>query len=136
MAAGGFDCEFVTTPPKSLECPVCLLTVREPHVISCCGNQFCRPCIQQIQNDKKPCPLCNQPNFTTFLHKGVMREVNSLMVHCPQKKLGCNWKGELGQLQQHLNPGVKSQYKGCGYVMVDCVYKCGKQFPRRVIQLL
>jgi len=131
---GGFDCEFVIAPPRSLECPVCLLTVREPHVISCCGNQFCRTCIQQILNDSKPCPLCSEPNFTTFLHKGVMREVNSLMVRCPQKEIGCDWEGELGQLQQHMNPGVKTQGKGCGFVLVDCVYKCGEQFPRREIQ--
>ena len=130
---GGFDCEFVAAPPKSLECPVCLLTVRDPQVVSCCGNQFCRPCIQRIRNDNKPCPLCNEPNFTTFLHKGVMREVNSLMVRCPQKELGCDWEGELGQLQQHLNPGVKSSGKGCSFVLVECVYKCGERFPRRVI---
>ena len=130
---GGYDCEFVAAPPSSLECPVCLLTVREPHVISCCGNQFCRPCIQRIQNENKSCPLCNEPNFTTFLHKGVMREVNSLMVRCPHKEIGCGWEGELGQLQQHLNPGVKSQGKGCGFVLVNCVYKCGKRFPRRLI---
>ena len=130
---GGFDCEFVAAPPRSLECPVCLLTLREPHVISCCGNQFCRPCIQRIQNDSKPCPLCNEPNFTTFLHKGVMREVNSLMVRCPQKELGCDWEGELGQLQQHLNPAMESRGKGCGFVLIDCVYKCGEQFPRREI---
>ena len=24
-AKGGFDCEFVTAPPRSLECPICLL---------------------------------------------------------------------------------------------------------------
>ena len=130
---GGFDYEFVAAPPRSLECPVCLLTLREPHVISCCGNQFCQPCIQRIQNDSKPCPLCNEPNFTTFLHKGVMREVNSLMVRCPQKELGCDWEGELGQLQQHLNPAMESRGKGCGFVLIDCVYKCGEQFPRREI---
>ena len=130
---GGYDCEFVTAPPKSLECPVCLLTVRDPQVVSCCGNQFCRPCIQRIRNENKPCPICNEPKFTTFLHKGVMREVNSLMVRCPQKEIGCGWEGELGQLQQHLNPGVKSSGKGCGFMLVDCIYKCGERFSRRVI---
>jgi len=62
-----------------------------------------------------------------------MREVNSLMVRCPQKELGCDWEGELGQLQQHLNPAVKSRGKGCGFVLIDCVYKCSEQFPRREI---
>ena len=101
---GGYDYEFVSPPQKSLECPVCLLTLRDPHVISCCGNEFCQACIERVQRDGKPCPLCNEPKFTTFLHKKLVREVNALMVHCPQKEQGCEWEGELGQLQNHLNP--------------------------------
>ena len=132
---GGYDCEFITVPPKSLECSICLLIVRQPHVISCCGNQFCQSCIGRIQNDNKPCPLCKDVNFSTLLHKGVMREVNSLMVRCTHKGIGCNWKGELGQLQEHLNPGASAdQRKGCGYVRVECRYQCGEMFLRNAVQ--
>ena len=60
--------------PKSLECPVCLMTFRDPHVISCCGNEFCQVCIERVHRDGKPCPLCNEPNFTTMLHKKLVRE--------------------------------------------------------------
>ena len=127
---GGYDCDFVNVPPKSLECTICLLTLREPHVISCCGNHFCRPCVERVQRDMKPCPLCNDPNFTVFLHKGVMREVNALLVRCPQKELGCGWEGELGQLQRHLDPGAGLSDSGCGFVKVGCVYECGGRFLR------
>ena len=66
---GGYDYEFVTPPDKSLECPVCLLTLRDPHMISCCGNEFYQRCIELVQRDGKPCPfICNDPNFTTFLN--------------------------------------------------------------------
>ena len=36
----GYECE---PPPKSLrhKCSICLQIVREPHLISCCGNNFC-----------------------------------------------------------------------------------------------
>lgn len=128
---GGYDYDFVT-PPKSLECPVCLLTLRDPHVISCCGNEFCQPCIQRIQIDGKPCPLCNEINFTTFLHKKLVREVNALVVRCPQKALGCEWVGELGQLERHLNP--PSPTGGCKFVMVECPYQCGAQLQRQMVQ--
>ena len=131
---GGFDSDFVDPPPKSLECPICLLTLREPHVISCCGNHFCRPCIDRIQKDGKPCPLCNEPNFSVFLHKGVMREINALPVRCILKELGCPWVGELGQLQRHLNPGAGPTVIGCGFVEVECVYQCGGRFQRRLIR--
>ena len=127
---GGYDCDFINDPPKSLECTICLLTLREPHVISCCGNHFCRPCVERVQRDRKPCPLCNDPNFTVLLHKGVMREINALLVRCPQKELGCGWEGELGQLQRHLDPGAGLNERGCGFVEVGCVYECGGRFLR------
>ena len=127
---GGYDCDFVNDPPKILECTICLLTLRDPHVISCCGNHFCRPCVERVQRDRKPCPLCNDPNFTVLLHKGVMREINALLVRCPQKELGCGWEGELGQLQRHLDPGAGLSESGCGFVEVGCVYECGGRFLR------
>ena len=131
---GGYDCDFVTAPPKSLECPVCLMTFRDPHVISCCGNEFCQLCIERVQRDGKPCPLCNELNFTTFLHKKLVREVNGLVVRCPQKELGCEWEGELGQVEQHLNPGAGlSSSSGCGYVMVECSFQCGAHLQRRMV---
>ena len=131
---GGYDYDFVTAPPKSLECPVCLMTFRDPHVISCCGNEFCQLCIERVQRDGKPCPLCNELNFTTFLHKKLVREVNGLVVRCPQKELGCEWEGELGQVEQHLNPGVGlSSSSGCGYVIVTCCFQCGAHLQRRMV---
>ena len=131
---GGYDYEFVTAPPKTLECPVCLLTLRDPHVISCCGNEFCQRCIERVQRDDKPCPLCNEPNFTTLLHKKLVREVNALAIRCPQKEQGCEWEGELGQVQQHLNPGAgRDMSKGCGFVMVACSHQCGAELPRHLL---
>ncbi len=129
--SGGYDYEFVDQFPKSLECSICLLTLRDPMVISCCGNHYCEACIGRITNNRKPCPLCNSPDFTTLLHKGVAREVNALRVYCPKKAQGCDWQGELGQVDRHLNPTANSRV--CGFVMVECKYKCGGLFERRVI---
>lgn len=129
---GGFDFDFVEPPPKSLECPIFLFIVREPHIDVCCGNQFCRPCIDRIRQDGKPCPLCNEPNFTAFIHKGVMREVNALPVRCSKKHMGCQWVGELGQLEQHLNPGKQGR-AGCSYVELECRYQCGERLQRQFL---
>ena len=131
---GGYDHDFVKAPPKSLECPVCLLTFRDPHVISCCGNEFCQLCIERIQREGKACPLCNEPKFTTFLHKKLVREVNALVVRCPQKEMSCEWEGELGQVEQHLSPGAgPSSSSGCDYVIVECRYQCGAHLQRRMV---
>ena len=132
---GGYDYECVSPPPKSLECPVCLLTLRDPHIISCCGYDFCQVCIERVQRDGKLCPLCNAENFTTLLNKKSQREVNALVIRCPQKEQGCEWEGELGQLQRHLNPGAGiSSSEGCDFVMIECAYQCGIQLQRRVIR--
>ena len=132
---GGYDYEFVIPPPKSLECSVCLLTLRDPHVISCCGNEFCQVCIERVKRDGKPCPLCNEQDFTTMLHKKLVREVNALVIRCPQKELGCEWEGELGQLQGHLSPGAGvSSSEGCAYIVVPCAYQCGAQLQRRLLR--
>ena len=129
---GGYDYDFVSPPPKSLECPICLLTLRDPHVISCCGNEFCQACIERVQKDGKPCPLCNEQKFSTMLHKKLVREVNALVVCCPQKNQGCDWEGELGQLHNHLNSELGG-FKGCGFVIVACSYECGVQLQRHKI---
>ena len=91
---GSYDHDFVD---ESHDCPVCLLTLRDPHVVSCCRKEFCQFCIERIWGDGKPCSLCNESSFTTFPHKKLAGEVNDLVVHCPQ--LGCGWKGELVQLE-------------------------------------
>lgn len=45
---GGFDCEFEEKPSKGVqsECPVCLLVLRKPYQVTCCGYGFCRVCIE------------------------------------------------------------------------------------------
>ena len=103
---GGYDCEFVSPPPEAIqvECPKCLLIPKEPCVISCmCGKEFCRMCIEQMKKDNKPCPLCNESEFTYLRHYGSERNLKALGVFCSYKKHGCQWKGKLGDFEQHLN---------------------------------
>ena len=39
---GGYcDVNFVYSPPDSLQCPVCLSTLKQPHLLSCCGSRMC-----------------------------------------------------------------------------------------------
>jgi TNF receptor-associated factor 4 len=57
------------------------------------------------------------------------------VIRCPQKELGCEWEGELGQLQRHLNPGAgATSTQGCEFLAVECAYRCGAQLQRRLIQ--
>ena len=135
---GGYDCEFVTPPPDAFqaECPICLQVLKEPCLISCpCGQKICRECVEQIKKDNKPCPLCNLTDFTYIRDHGLERYLKEQEVWCSKKKDGCEWKGKLGEYEQHLNrnPSPENQLTGCQFVEVECEHVCGERFQRRHI---
>ena len=129
---GGFDCQFVDPPPDVIqtECPVCLLIIREPHQVICCGNSFCSSCIQRIKDSNKPCPTCNKIEFSNFPDRKLQRSLNTFKVYCSHQKDGCEWTGELRQLDAHLNEDPEPG-RGCQLVKIRCLYKCGNQLQRR-----
>ena len=130
----GHDCEFVERPPKQFqsECSICLLILRDPHLISCCGHSFCEACIGRIREDGKPCPLCNKPGYMTLPNQGLQRALNEFDVSCSHRELGSEWVGTLGSLDGHLNaePQPDCQLVGCHFVMVKCIH-C-KTYMRRL----
>ena len=131
---GGYDCVLVQPPPSVLqtECPVCLLVLKEPCIVSCCGHKFCRECIEPIKKGEKPCALCNEPDFMFMRERALERSLKDLEVWCPYRKEGCEWKEKLGKLEEHLNRD-SSQLNGCHFVAVECTHKCGKWFQSRHI---
>ena len=39
---GGYDdVEFIDPLPDSLQCPVCLSALKQPHLLECCGTHMC-----------------------------------------------------------------------------------------------
>ena len=133
---GGFDCEFIERPPDIFqsECPVCLQIIRDPYQVTCCGYSFCRSCIERIKADNKPCPTCNE-GFSDFPDKRLKRSLYSFKVRCSHQKDGCEWTGELGQLDVHLNkdPPPEKQLTGCQLIKIDCLY-CEEKQQRQYIQ--
>ena len=133
----GFDCEFVEEPPKVLQthCPICLLVLREPFQVTCCGKSFCRRCIQRINAGGTPCPTCNEARFDSFQNKGLQQPLYGFRVFCSNKESGCDWQGELGQLDQHLdvNPDKDKQFQGCVFTDVNCLY-CNNPLPKYKIE--
>ena len=89
--------------PFQTECPVCRLLLRDPYQATCCGTSFCQSCIHQVKDEEKPCPTCRNDNFGVFEDKRLKRSLNQLFVLCKHSKDGCKWRGELGQLEHHLN---------------------------------
>ena len=133
----GYTCEFVERPPKAFQCdcPICLLVLREPHQITCCGYSFCEACVKRVQAGNKCCPTCNAIDYAVFPDKRLKRSLNDFRVYCSNKEEGCEWAGELGELDRHLNlqPPSEKRFVGCLFSEVDCSF-CSHPFQRRYVQ--
>ena len=133
---GGYQCEFVEKPKElQSECSICLSILREPYTVDCCGNKFCRTCIKRVEDDNKPCPLCNI-DFTSVPDKQLERQLNDRAVYCTSKDKGCNWIGELRQLKKHLNPeaSLDNDQELCDYHEIQCL-QCQQFVERRKLSI-
>ena len=133
--AGGFECEFVEKVSKGVQCkcPICLLVLREPYQATCCGKSFCKECIHRVKSDLKPCPTCKDENFKFFYNKGLQLSLYDFQVYCMQKSQGCEWTGELRELDNHLNsdPPADKSLQGCLYTLINCPLDCEIRLTRR-----
>ena len=118
--AGGYEYSFVDEIPSKYYCNICSKVLREARLTVCCGQHYCDSCLQQwlasaTQRETKTCPHCRQEGFQSFPNKEKIREINEFRVKCTNHEKGCDWVGELGDLEKH----IKSD-DGCGFVMVEC----------------
>ena len=130
----GFECEFVEKPPKVLqsECPICLLVLREPYQATCCGKSFCKECIERSKVESKRCPTCKTENFFSYPNKGLQQSLNDFEVYCSHKSKSCDWRGELRELDKHLNsdPPADKSLEGCPFTVISCPLNCAVKLSR------
>ena len=120
--------QFITHVKSFVErylCPICQEILYEP-VQTSCGHLFCGKCLKRVQS--KNCPSCRaefeeEPRRDKF-HE---REIRNLIVKCQNSSKGCEWEGELGNVESHQN-GV------CGYQLVQCGNMCGAEIERREVE--
>ena len=129
------ELSFVEDLPKhvEIECPVCLNILTDPHIVSCCGHNFCRACIGRVRASNGSCPMCKEEEYQAIPDKKCSRIINGLEVYCSNKEKGCQWKGELKNMSTHLN---KEKREGeCQYEEVKCRYeKCQERKQRRYLK--
>jgi len=125
---GGYEYKFVTTPPDWLICTICQYPSREPYLSNCCGNTFCKSCLEGVKKATtvtKACPICRNEKFVTVDNKQADRVIRGHHVFCTNKEKGCAWKGELNDIVYHLENN-----KGCQFEEVTCPNGCGRQVQR------
>ena len=130
------DCEFVEPLPKEVqtECVICLQTLKEPYIVGCCGNRFCKACIEPDKT-LKSCPLCNAKKFQKLPDKQLERLLNQRKVYCLLRGSGCRWTGERKNLSSHLDyenqteSFSSSSEDTCKLLPIPC--SCCKSYFRR-----
>ena len=60
---------FTSPLPSHLECEICLDVLNDPVQTSCCGQSYCKNCIDQLQN--QVCPHC-RADLKLFPDKKVL----------------------------------------------------------------
>ncbi len=122
---GGYDNNFVDTPPDELTCLICHSVARDPQQISCCAKLYCRMCLDEVKRQSNKCPTCRQP-INSFSDKLSHRRIKALKVSCDNKGNGCTWIGELSNLDAHST--------GCEFSIVSCPNKCLTLLLRRDVK--
>ena len=121
---------FVREVPDYMKCNVCFNIFVEPQLLSCCGRNICKHCIENhiqrvsSQTDQKPsCPYCREEEFQQIKNSALEVSVNQLKVQCPYQSNGCGWNGALKHGRLHL--------KECKFFLIDCPNLCGcEKFSR------
>ena len=120
--------QFISNDRSLMErflCPICEEILYEP-VQTSCGHLFCGKCLEKVRS--KNCPSCRAEFVREPLEdKFNEREIRNLIVKCQNSSRGCEWEGELGNVESHQN-GV------CGYQLVQCGNKCGAEMERKEIE--
>ena len=138
---GGFDCELVEPHkiPRWLQtdCPICLQILREPHLVNCCGKNYCKTCIDGVKLKNNPCPCCKMEEFQIFHNKNLQQTLyTEFKVYCSNRKRGCKWVGNLGEFDDHLNirPPQEKELEGCQFAQIECSY-CSTSYLRSELQV-
>ena len=119
---GGYEVCFLGTPPERLVCSICTKVMRDPHLMACCGKEFCISCLQSWfnQQNTEECPHCRATiqnyNVLHILDKGVKSEIEDQIILCTKYNEGCEWVGELRNQASHTLL--------CDYVKIRCPNGC------------
>ena len=112
---------FVERPSEDFFCPVTFELLLNPHQTTCCGNHLSEKAVRRLQRDRKPCPMCKESELSTVQDKFHRRRVSAVHVRCPYTPSGCEWVGEAGQADQHINSCTKRPWK-CQYCAFESTH--------------
>ena len=120
---GGYEYNFVKPPLDTLLCTICFLPSKEPYLTACCGHTFCKSCLEGSKKYSNICPMCRSEEFDAIFNKQADRMIRSLYIFCANKEQGCEWQGEVYDINDHLG--------NCLFQVIHCSNECGECLQRQ-----
>lgn len=92
--------EALENARRMLECAICQDIFTEATEASCCGQIFCRLCIERWVNDRGSCPMCrDEVSFSMLMpSRHAQRMANEMTTHCQW----CEESMKKAALKDHL----------------------------------
>ena len=117
--------KFVKEPPEEYCCMICAKVLNEPNLTDCCGQHFCRVCLEQWfeKNERKICPHCRSTSFSYMRYLPLKRKISFFQVYCTYQEQGCDVISTVGELDAHK--GV------CSFASLVCSQGCGETVLRK-----
>lgn len=135
MKVNGYNCNLVKPHPKQMRiyCMLCRAILCDPCLTTCCGENFCQGCLEQLIEANSTCPGCWAVGYDGFNNEALQKELKKIEVYCEHQDEGCQWIGTLKKLKTHLNPYNIDDSKSCSWIQVQC-HLCSKHVPRNILQ--
>ena len=107
---GGYT-YIVNQPPDDLLCQMCNYPAKEPQQLKCCGTLYCKSCLARITSSAaswpsygpRCCVKCKSKSLDHFFDRKSNEQIQKLMVECTNQGEGCDWTGELKDLDDHCS---------------------------------
>ena len=128
MATGEGDYSYnsVDNPPDDTVCHICSLVARDPQHVTCCCKIFCKTCLD-TEGQGFVCPICGSSLRMKYFKDGRTEQgIKSLNVYCTNTDSGCQWMGNINDIDTHLN--------SCPYQLVPCTSGCGEKIRRSTLE--
>ena len=103
--------DFVEQPSEDFFCPVTFELLLSPHQITCCGHHLSEKAVNRLQREGKPCPMCKEPTLATMPDKFFKRKASAVLIRCPYKESECEWVGEVGGANKHIDACPKRPWE-------------------------
>jgi hypothetical protein len=106
-------------------CPLCKGILCDPVLEQCGTSIYCRACLERYLEKEGKCPGGRKCSSSSIISMDfVARLINKQECLCRNKEFGCDWKGKLNELQEHLKiqcktKPVKCAFEGCDVELIE-----------------